>query len=60
MNEEKRSLDTIIEVAVAVMFGLTVDDIVDTAHLFPTFSETFKLSCQSFRRDVSTMNFCSE
>jgi len=25
-----------------VKFGLTVDDIIDTVHPFPTFSEAFK------------------
>lgn len=55
-----RSADIISEATVAVKFGLTVDDIIDTIHPFPTFSEGFKLACQAFRRDVTTMSCCIE
>ena len=55
-----RTADIIPEATVAVKFGLTVDDIIDTIHPFPTFSEGFKLACQAFRRDVSTMSCCIE
>jgi mercuric reductase len=48
------------EVTLAVEFGLTVDDIIDTIHRFPTFSEAFKRACQAFRRYVSTMSCCIE
>lgn len=41
-------------------FGLTVGDIIDTVHPFPTFSEAFKYACQAFRRDTSTMSCCVE
>ncbi|WP_207592866.1 mercury(II) reductase [Halomontanus rarus] len=55
-----RAADTIMEATLAVKFGLTVDDIIDTVHPFPTFSEAFKHACQAFRRDTSTMSCCVE
>ncbi|AUX08697.1 mercuric reductase [Halalkaliarchaeum desulfuricum] len=55
-----RAADMISEATLAVKFGLTVDDIIDTVHPFPTFSEAFKHACQAFRRDVSKMSCCVE
>jgi len=55
-----RATDMLPEVTLAVEFGLTVDDIIDTIHRFPTFSEAFKRACQAFRRYVSTMSCCIE
>lgn len=55
-----RAADMISEATLAVTFGLTVDDIIDTIHPFPTFSEAFKHACQAFRRDTQTMSCCVE
>nr|WP_234403499.1 mercury(II) reductase [Halarchaeum acidiphilum] len=55
-----RAADMIMEATLAVKFGLTIDDIIDTVHPFPTFSEAFKYACQAFRRDTSTMSCCVE
>ncbi|WP_435079161.1 mercury(II) reductase [Halococcus sp. AFM35] len=55
-----RAADIIPEATLAVKFGLTVDDIIDTIHPFPTFSEAFKHACQAFRRDTETMSCCIE
>lgn len=55
-----RAGDMIPEATLAVKFGLTVDDIIDTIHPFPTFSEAFKRACQAFRRDTSKMSCCVE
>jgi mercuric reductase len=55
-----RAADMIAEATLAVKFGLTVDDIIDTIHPFPTFSEAFKMACQAFRRDISKMSCCVE
>lgn len=55
-----RAADMIPEATLAVKFGLTVDDIIDTIHPFPTFSEAFKHACQAFRRDVTKMSCCVE
>ena len=55
-----RAADMIPEATLAVKFGLKIDDIIDTIHPFPTFSEAFKHACQAFRRDTSTMSCCVE
>lgn len=52
--------DLIHEAALAVKFKLTIDDIIDTVHVFPTMSEAIKRVAQSFKRDVSTMSCCVE
>jgi mercuric reductase len=43
-----------------VKFGLSVDDLVDTVHVFPTFSEGIKRAAQAFSRDVTRMSCCVE
>ena len=52
--------DLIHEATLAVKFGLTVDDIIDTLHVFPTLSEGIKRVAQAFIRDVSLMSCCVE
>ena len=52
--------DLIHEAVLAVKFGLTVDDIIDTVHVFPTMSEGIKLAAQAFVRDISVMSCCIE
>lgn len=52
--------DLIHEAVLAVKFGLTVDDIIDTVHVFPTMSEGLKLVAQAFVRDISVMSCCIE
>ena len=52
--------DLIHEAALAVKFGLTVDDIIETLHVFPTLSEGIKRVAQAFTRDISTMACCVE
>ena len=52
--------DLIHEATVAVKFGLTVDDIIDTVHVFPTLSEGIKRVAQAFTRDISVMSCCVE
>lgn len=52
--------DLIHEAALAVKFGLTVDDIIGTIHVFPTLSEGIKRVAQSFTRDVTNMSCCVE
>lgn len=51
-----KTADMIPEATLAVKFGLTVDDIIDTVHPSPTFSEAFKRTCQAFSRDTSTIS----
>jgi len=52
--------DLIHEAVLAVKLGLTVDDIIDTVHVFPTLSEGIKLVAQAFTRDISVMSCCIE
>lgn len=52
--------EIIHEATLAVKFGLTIDDIIDTVHVFPTFSETLKIVSQSFKRDITKMSCCVE
>ncbi len=52
--------ELIHEAVLAVKFGLTVDDIIDTVHVFPTLSEGIKLAAQAFTRDISVMACCVE
>lgn len=52
--------DLIHEATLAVKFGLTIDDIIDTLHVFPTLSEGIKHVAQAFTRDVSVMARCVE
>jgi|SRR5579884_2061402 mercuric reductase len=52
--------DLIHEGALIVKFKLTIDDIIDTVHVFPTLSEGIKLAAQSFYHDVSKMSCCTE
>lgn len=52
--------EMIHEAALAVKFGLTVDDLIDTVHIFPTYCEAIKMAAQAFRRDISTMSCCVE
>ena len=52
--------DLIHEGVLAVKFKLTIDDIIDTVHIFPTLSEGIKLAAQSFYRDVGSLSCCVE
>ncbi len=50
--------EIIHEATLAVKFGLTNDDIIDTVHVFPTMSEAIKLVALSFRKNVSKLSCC--
>lgn len=50
--------DLIAEGVLAVKNKLTIDDIIDTVHVFPTLSESIKLAAQSFYMDVEKMSCC--
>jgi len=52
--------DLIHEATLAVKFKMTIDDIIDTVHVFPTLSEAFKLAAQRFYRDVGGLSCCTE
>ncbi|UVS70392.1 mercury(II) reductase [Nitrososphaera viennensis] len=52
--------DMIHEAVVAVKYRLTIDDIIDTVHVFPTMSEAIKLVATAFKQDVSKLSCCAE
>lgn len=52
--------DLIHEGVLAVKFKLTIDDIIDTVHVFPTLSESMKLAAQSFYKDIGQLSCCIE
>lgn len=50
----------ITEAALYIKYGGTIMDIVDTIHVFPTYSEIIKLAAQSFLRPLTRMSCCVE
>ena len=52
--------DIIHEAVLAVKHKLTVDDLIDTVHVFPTLSESIKLAATSFRKDIDQLSCCAE
>jgi mercuric reductase len=52
--------DLIHEGVLAVKFKLTIDDIIDTVHVFPTLSEAIKLAALSYYKDVGKLSCCTE
>ncbi len=51
--------DMIHEGVLAVKHGLTLEDIIDTVHVFPTHSEAIKLAALSFFEDVDKLTCCA-
>jgi mercuric reductase len=51
--------DAIQEAVLAVRFGLTVQDLVDTFHPYLTLAEGIKLAALSFHKDVSRLSCCA-
>jgi len=52
--------DLIHEAVMIVKNRMTIDEVINTLHVFPTLSEAIKLGAQSFRRDITKMSCCSE
>ena len=52
--------DMIHSAAYALRGRLTIEDIIDTVHAFPTFSEALKIAAESFHHDMSRMSCCIE
>jgi mercuric reductase len=52
--------DIIQEAVLAVKYKLTIDDIIDTVHVFPTMTESIKLAATSFRKDIDQLTCCAE
>jgi len=52
--------EMIHEAVMAIKFRLTIDDIIDTVHVFPTMSEAMKLVATSFKQDITKLSCCVE
>ena len=55
-----QAAEIIHEAALAVRLGLTVADLADAIHVYPTLSEVLRLVAQSFTRDVTRLSCCAE
>jgi mercuric reductase len=51
--------EVIQEATLAIRFGLTIDDLVDTFHPYLTMVEGLKLAALTFKRDVSKLSCCA-
>ena len=52
--------DLIHEGVMIIKNKMTIDEVIDTLHIFPTLSEGIKITAQSFRRDIAKMSCCVE
>lgn len=52
--------DLIHEATMIVRNKMTLEDIIDTVHVFPTLSEVIKLAAQSFFKDITKLSCCIE
>ncbi len=52
--------DLIHEGVMIIKNHMTLDDVINTIHVFPTLSEAIKLTAQSFKRDISVISCCIE
>ncbi|MEK6610976.1 MAG: mercuric reductase, partial [Gemmatimonadota bacterium] len=51
--------EMITEPALAIKFGLTIEDLTGTFHPYLTLSEGIKLAAQTFDRDVAKLSCCA-
>jgi len=56
----ENAADIIHEAVLAVKHKLTIDDIIDTVHVFPTMTESIKLVATSFRKNIDQLSCCAE
>ena len=56
----ENAADIIHEGVLAVKHHLTVDEIIDTVHVFPTMAESIKLAAMSFRKNLDQLSCCAE
>ncbi len=56
----ENAADIIHEGVLAVKYKLTIDDIIDTVHVFPTITESIKLAATSFRKNIDQLSCCAE
>jgi len=56
----ENAADIIHEGVLAVKYRLTIDDIIDTVHVFPTMAESIKLAAISFKKNLDLLSCCAE
>lgn len=55
-----RGADIIHEAALAIKYRLTVKDLIETIHVYPTMSEAIRMAAQMFTKDISKLSCCAE
>ncbi|MCM0080087.1 mercury(II) reductase [Geomonas sp. Red32] len=55
-----RGADLINEAAVAIRMGMTVGQLAETLHVYPSIGEGLRLCAQAFRRDIERLSCCAE
>lgn len=51
--------ETIHIPTLAIKTGWTIDQLIDTVHVFPTYAEAWKICAQTFTRDVQSLACCT-
>lgn len=52
--------EIIHEAAMIVKNNMTIQEVIDTTHVFPTLAEALKICAQSYYRDISKLSCCVE
>ncbi|MHA1380752.1 MAG: hypothetical protein ACTSRG_20490 [Candidatus Helarchaeota archaeon] len=52
--------DIIHEATLIIKHKMTIDNVIETVHVFPTLSKIIKIGAQSFSRDITKMSCCFE
>jgi mercuric reductase len=55
-----RGADVINEAALAIKYGMTVSQLADTLHVYPSMGEGLRLCAQAFHRDIERLSCCAE
>jgi len=55
-----RGADIINEAALAIRCKITVSDLANTTHVYPSMAEGLRLCAQGFTRDISKLSCCAE
>jgi mercuric reductase len=55
-----RGADVINEAAIAIRMGMTVGQLAETLHVYPSIGEGLRLCAQGFRRDLERLSCCAE
>ena len=55
-----RGAELINEAALAIRFKLTIEELANTLHVYPSMGEGLRLCAQGFSRDLSKLSCCAE